>query len=346
MRVLIISAQGDHDWRATTPLLRRILAETGRFDVRVCESPAGLTARTLADFDVVVDNGALTSPGTDTERVIAGFVESGKGLVITHGALGSATGTPMADGNQQPDRTEPARMVPEYWPAVPTNLPHTRVHFFDVKIVRPEHPIVRGMKRAFRTADAIPRGMRTIRAAEVIATAGGDAESVGGGKDEPVLIVSSRGKGRVFSFALGHDPRAMHENEFVAAFARGSEWAATGTVTLPADLGLYPPKAGAVKGLVITGGHDHEAAFDSLFDGYNDLDWMPVATSATAFRSDLRGKFDVLIMYDFSRDLDETGKKNLRDFVESGRGVVALHHALLPRATSLCLNGTCPQGAP
>ncbi len=34
-------------------------------------------------------------------------------------------------------------------------------------------------------------------------------------------------------------------------------------------------------------------------------------------------------MYDFSRDLDETGKKNLRDFVESGKGVVVLHHALL-----------------
>ena len=33
-------------------------------------------------------------------------------------------------------------------------------------------------------------------------------------------------------------------------------------------------------------------------------------------------------MYDFSRELDETGKKNLRDFVESGKGVVVLHHAL------------------
>ena len=51
--------------------------------------------------------------------------------------------------------------------------------------------------------------------------------------------------------------------------------------------------------------------------------------AATAFKNDLRGKYDVLIMYDFTRDLDETGKKNLRDFVESGKGVVVLHHALL-----------------
>jgi type 1 glutamine amidotransferase len=34
-------------------------------------------------------------------------------------------------------------------------------------------------------------------------------------------------------------------------------------------------------------------------------------------------------MYDFTRDLDEVGKKNLRDFVEAGKGVVVLHHALL-----------------
>ena len=47
------------------------------------------------------------------------------------------------------------------------------------------------------------------------------------------------------------------------------------------------------------------------------------------FRKTLRGKYDVVIMYDFSRDLDEKGKKNLRDFVESGKGIVVLHHALL-----------------
>jgi type 1 glutamine amidotransferase len=81
--------------------------------------------------------------------------------------------------------------------------------------------------------------------------------------------------------------------------------------------------------LVITGGHDHEAAFYSLFDGYKDLDWMPVETSTTAFAKDLRGKYDVVIMYDFTRDIDDTCKQNLRSFVESGKGIVVLHHALL-----------------
>jgi type 1 glutamine amidotransferase len=87
--------------------------------------------------------------------------------------------------------------------------------------------------------------------------------------------------------------------------------------------------AGAVRGLVITGGHDHLTSFYTLFEGWKDLPPLPVAESARAFQSDLRDKYDVLIMYDFSRTLDETGKKNVRAFVASGKGIVVLHHALL-----------------
>src|SRR5262249_29984330 len=84
-----------------------------------------------------------------------------------------------------------------------------------------------------------------------------------------------------------------------------------------------------IRALLITGGHEHEISFYSLFDGYKDLGRLPVSSSDIAFQSDLRGKYDVLIMYDFSRDLNETNRKNLRDFVEDGKGIVVLHHALL-----------------
>src|SRR5262249_40355407 len=86
---------------------------------------------------------------------------------------------------------------------------------------------------------------------------------------------------------------------------------------------------GDMRALLITGGHDHDASFYSIFEKCKDLGALPVVASATAFKADLRGKCDVVIMYDFSRDLDEIGKKNLREFVESGGGVVVLHHALL-----------------
>ncbi len=103
----------------------------------------------------------------------------------------------------------------------------------------------------------------------------------------------------------------------------------TGSAAAPASTERGLPSGNAVRGLLITGGHDHDAAFYSLFDGYPDIESLPVMTSADAFKNDLRNKYDVVIMYDFSRDLADAGKQNLRDFVEHGGGVVVLHHALL-----------------
>ena len=86
---------------------------------------------------------------------------------------------------------------------------------------------------------------------------------------------------------------------------------------------------GPIRAAVITGGHDHDAAFYSIFGGIAELDALPVLTSAEAFKGDIRGKYDVVILYDFTRDLPETARQNLRAYVEAGGGVVVLHHALL-----------------
>jgi type 1 glutamine amidotransferase len=322
---LVLTGQGEHGWQLTSPCLRRLLAEIGRFDVRVCESPVGLTARTLADFDVLVDHRAAPAQENETEQAIAGFVAAGKGLVVTHAALGRGIGLSAPDAARPRARTESLGQSLDHRPASAENSAHTPVHFLEVKIARPEHPIARGMNKSFKTADAVYRGLAVPPSAEVIAT----AQEGGSGKEESVLFTYAQGKGRVFACALGHDAAAMQEREFIFTFARGTEWAATGSVTLSSDLGLDRPEAGAVRGLVITGGHDHEASFYTLFDGYKDLAGMPVLPSTAAFERDLRSKFDVVVMYDFSRDLDEAGRKNLRAFVESGKGVVVLHHALL-----------------
>jgi len=39
--VLIVTGQNGHNWRGTTPLLRKILEDTGKFDVRVTEELRG-----------------------------------------------------------------------------------------------------------------------------------------------------------------------------------------------------------------------------------------------------------------------------------------------------------------
>jgi len=47
VRVLVFSGRNNHDWRASTPFLRSLLLESGRFDVRVCEDHPGRPRRHL-----------------------------------------------------------------------------------------------------------------------------------------------------------------------------------------------------------------------------------------------------------------------------------------------------------
>ena len=48
-----------------------------------------------------------------------------------------------------------------------------------------------------------------------------------------MLWTVNYGKGRVFVTALGHDTDAMKSAGFVATLTRGTEWAATGDVSIP-----------------------------------------------------------------------------------------------------------------
>ena len=72
---------------------------------------------------------------------------------------------------------------------------------------------------------------------DVLATAYSDPGNKGTGHDEPMLLALHYGQGRIFHTTLGHDAAAMECVGFIATFARGAEWAATGKVTqkVPAD---------------------------------------------------------------------------------------------------------------
>ena len=65
----------------------------------------------------------------------------------------------------------------------------------------------------------------------VLASAYSDPANGGSGRDEPMLLTTSFGKGRVFHTTLGHDINALSSVDFVVTLQRGAEWAATGQVT-------------------------------------------------------------------------------------------------------------------
>ncbi len=334
LRILILSGRNNHDWRTTTPFLKGLLNDSGRFDVRVCEEPAGLTSETLAPYDAVVVDYCGPRWGSSTEKAVESFVKAGKGMVVVHGASYAFAGLEvLGDGHartgiKESPWPEYAHMIGGYWPEPPPKQFHGQRHSFDVRIIRKDHPIVLGMKETFVATDELYHQMTWLPEAEVLAAAFDDSKTGGTGKDEPLLSVVHYGKGRVFYTALGHEVPAMSEAGFISTFVRGTEWAASGKVTLPPDIGERKPTSNQLRVLVVTGGHDYEPSFYTVFEGYPDLAWSHAASNQEAFKNDLRKKFDVVVLYDFSQEIDERGRKNLQDFVESAKGLVVLHHAI------------------
>jgi type 1 glutamine amidotransferase len=334
LRVLILSGRNNHDWRTTTPFLRKLLADTGRFDVRVCEEPAGLTSETLSAYDAIVVDYCGPRWGTATEKAVESFVRSGKGMVVVHGASYAFSGLEvLGDGHvrtgiKEPAWPEYARMVGGYWPEPPPKQFHGQRHSFTVKIVQKDHPIFQGMKDTFIATDELYHQMTFLPETRILATAYDDPKMGGTGKEEALLCAVDYGKGRVFYTALGHEVPAMSETGFITTFVRGTEWAASGKVTLPPDIAESKPQADRLRVLVVTGGHDYEPSFYTVFEGYGDWNWTHAVSNQAAFKSDLRKKYDVVVLYDFSQDLDENGRKNLQDFLESDKGLVVLHHAI------------------
>ena len=266
IRALILTGQNNHDWRSTTPLLRTMLLNTGRFDVRVNEEPSGMTSATLAPYDVVILNYNGPRWGRTAEKALEDFVRSGKGLVGVHGANWAFSGlVVLADGSVPTEIfeapwTEYKRMIGGVWSDKPPASGHAPRHRFQVKIVDGESSITRGLAASFDVDDELYHNIHMAPDVHVLATAYDDpgnkpepaADSAPRttdgttvnasapkwphldmnptGKDEPILWTIRYGNGRTFYTALGHDIQAMEMPGFSGTFVRGVEWAATGTV--------------------------------------------------------------------------------------------------------------------
>jgi type 1 glutamine amidotransferase len=101
------------------------------------------------------------------------------------------------------------------------------------------NPIMRGLPPVWMHANDELYGMLRGpgKNMTVLATAHSDAKNHGTGYDEPMMMVLSYGKGRIFHTPMGHDAFALSCVGFMTIFQRGTEWAATGKVTqkVPAD---------------------------------------------------------------------------------------------------------------
>jgi hypothetical protein len=79
---------------------------------------------------------------------------------------------------------------------------------------------------------------------------------------------------------------------------------------------------------LVTGGHGHDISFYRVFAGASDLR-INVNPHPLAFTGDMRKNVDVLVLYDMTDVNEEARRKNMRDFLEAGKGMVVLHHAVI-----------------
>jgi type 1 glutamine amidotransferase len=334
LRVLVFSGRNNHEWRITTPFLKQVLLESKRFDVRVEEEPQGVTPSTLAVYDVLVLDYNGPRWGEETEKAVEDFVRSGKGLVVVHGASYAFTGLEtLGDNHKRMGLHEPAwpwyeKMVGLYWSEDPPKTGHGKRYSFAVKTVNSQHPIMAGMKESFIATDELYHNFKKGAEINVLATAFDDPKFGGTGKNEPILWTVNYGKGRVFHTALGHHLAAMQEDGFINTFVRGTEWAASGQVTLPPEVTKMKTTPTPLRLLIVTGGHDYPTSFYTVFEGWDDIQWTHALSNHEAFRNPIKDQYDVLVLYDLSQEITEAERKSLTDFLDSGKGMIVLHHAI------------------
>ncbi|MCC6292919.1 MAG: ThuA domain-containing protein [Bryobacterales bacterium] len=337
LRVLILSGRNNHDWRSTTPALARILEQTGRFDVRVTQEPAGLNTSALAPYHVLVSDYNGPRWGPVAEKAVEEFVRSGRGFVSTHAAsyafgemeiLGDRH---VRTGLREPPWPAYAELTGARWSASAPKSGHGKRHLFRVQWTGRAHPATAGAGDGFLISDELYHNLRMLPGANVLATAFDSPAMDGTGKDEPIAWTTAFGTGRAFHTTLGHDTSALSSPGFAALFARAVLWAAGDAVTPPGAASSSTPSSSnndgrPVRVTLVTGGHDYEPSLYGAFD--HPALRVRVNPHPVAYRGDLRKSTDVLVLYDMVQETPEDQRRNLTAFLEAGKGMVVLHHAL------------------
>ncbi|MEM9142159.1 MAG: ThuA domain-containing protein, partial [Bacteroidota bacterium] len=186
----------------------KVLSNSGKNTVLYIENSATL-AQLLKDNDLLMltNNKPL---GTAARKAIFTRVDQGMPLFIYH---------PSAWYNW------------EDWPRYNAELvgggsrSHEKLQEFEVIVVKPEHPIMKGVPKTFRIVDELYRWEQDPEGAAVeVLAVGRGLES---GAEFPVVWVVKHPKAKIVGNTLGHDERAHNLPAYKTLLANSLEWAKT-----------------------------------------------------------------------------------------------------------------------
>ena len=250
LKALIVDGQNNHAvWPATTKMMKSYLEETKLFTVDVATAaPNGTDPDFKPDFSkysVVISNfgyGASAWP-KETQAAFEKFVSGGGGFVVVHAADNAFPEWPAYNemiglggwGNRN-EKDGPYVYLNDKGEVVRDETPgaggnHGAQWEFPVIVRDTEHPITKGMPSEWLHAkDELYDKLRgPAKNMQILAT----AESQVTGRNEPMIFTIGYGKGRVFHTPMGHAEYSDECVGFITTLQRGTEWAATGKVTIP-----------------------------------------------------------------------------------------------------------------
>lgn len=255
IKVLIADGpQKAHNYLETTPVLKQILSQVPRFEVdhsrsskETCED--GSYRPDFSKYDVVVMNegfGAADWPEA-TRKAFEEYMTNGGGMVSIHAAnncwpnweeYNKMTGIGGWGGRNEDSGPylyidSEGRVIRDT--SKGKGGAHGPQHEFEVIVREPEHPIMKGLPSTFKHGpdELYDRLRGPAENVTILASAFSAKARKGTGRHEPALMAISYGEGRVFHTILGHHVMQIKEGSFVTTFLRGTEWAATGKVTIP-----------------------------------------------------------------------------------------------------------------
>jgi type 1 glutamine amidotransferase len=230
LRVLILSGANNHKWQETTPAIKLALEESGRFSVDVEEKVASLKPQSLEPYAVIVSD--FNTFGLDASvqvwdaamrKVFIAHLEKGHGLVIVH-----------AGSSGFYDWPEFQKLACGSWQE---GTGHGPIHVDHVTFTGENSPITAGLA-PFWIRDEFWQNTGVAPGAKALATVspatGSNDRAEAPAKHNNILFTTEVGGARGFAIFLGHDATAMNNTAWRSLLQRGTEWAATNKVTLPA----------------------------------------------------------------------------------------------------------------
>jgi hypothetical protein len=239
-----------HNWPLVTAALKKMLDETGLFQVEVVTAPpaGGNFANFKPDFTrykaVVLNYDAPAERWPpELKTSFEKYIQGGGGLVSVHAADNAFRGWKAFNemigigGWRERDEKDGPFWYYKDGKLVSDNTRGSagshgqRIPF--LLTVRQSHPITNGLPKTWmhHNDELYARLRGPGQNMTVLATAYSDPANNGSGRDEPILMTLTSGKGRIFHTTMGHDIAAVSSVDFVVTFQRGTEWAATGNVT-------------------------------------------------------------------------------------------------------------------